>query len=119
MIRDEDASSTLYFPQIVRNAFGGFQSGWQVVNTTGSNLNLTITYTRDNGATATDHKTINANSALTVYVGAAEYQTLLGDNWNGGAVVSVDGAAGTIAGQGNITAPYSGDGLLVYNAFTP
>lgn len=119
MIRDEDASSILYFPQIVRNAFGGFQSGWQVVNTGGSDLDLTITYTRDNGSTATDHKTINANSALTVYVGAAEYQTLLGDNWNGGAVVSVDGAAGTIAGQGNITAPYSGDGLLVYNAFTP
>lgn len=119
MIREEDASSTLYFPQIVRNAFGGFQSGWQVVNTGTSNLNLTITYTRDNGSTYVDHKSINAGSALTVYVGAAEYQSSLGDNWNGGAVVSVDGAAGKIAGQGNITAPYSGDGLLVYNAFTP
>jgi hypothetical protein len=119
MVRSEDRAPTLYFPQIVRNAFGGFQSGWQVVNTTANNLNLTITYTRDTGATFVDHKTVNANSALTVYVGAAEYQSTLGDNWNGGVKVSVDGSAGQIVGQANITAPYGGDALAMYNAFRP
>jgi hypothetical protein len=62
---------------------------------------------------------VKANSALTNYVGAAEFQTTLGDGWNGGVVVSVNGGAGKIVGQANITAPYSGDGLAVYNAFTP
>jgi hypothetical protein len=117
MVRYEDRAYTLFFPQIVRNAFGGFQSGWQVVNATGTNLNLTVTYTRDTGATFVDHKTLNANSSLTVYVGAAEYQYTLGDNWNGGVKVSVDGNAGQIVGQANITAPYGGDALAMYNAF--
>jgi hypothetical protein len=120
MVPKTQAATVLYLPQIVRAAFGGFESGWQVVNTTGTALNLTIEYWKDdNTLTFTDSKPLPANSALTNYVGGSAFATTIGTNWNGGVVIKVDGAAGGIVGQGNFVAPpsYGGDGLLIYNAF--
>lgn len=120
MVPKTQAATVLYLPQIVRTAFGGYESGWQVVNTTGTALTLTIEYWKDdNTLTFTDSKPLPANSALTNYVGSAAFATSIGTNWNGGVVIKVDGAAGGIVGQGNFVAPPSlgGDGLLIYNAF--
>ena len=118
MIPWKERAYDLYMPQIVRTAFGGFESGWQVVNTTSSSLTLTIEYWKDdNTLTFTDHKPLPAKSALTNYVGSAAFESTIGDNWNGGAIIKVDGDAGTIVGQGNFVAPNPGDGLLIYNAF--
>lgn len=118
MIPLGEAAYTLYMPQIVRTAYGGYESGWQVVNTSSTNLTLTIEYWKDdNTLTFTDSKSLLANSALSNYVGSSEFATTIGTDWNGGMIIKVDGSAGKIVGQGNFVAPYSGDGLLIYNAF--
>jgi len=116
----EDASNILYFPQIVRTAFGGYESGWQVVNTTGVPVNLTVEYWRDtNVKTYTQHLTLGANSAVTNYVGSSIFETTIGDGWNGGVIVKVDDDSKSIVGQANFVAPatFTGDKQFSYNAF--
>lgn len=116
----EAASNALYFPQIVRTAFGGYESGWQVVNTTAVPINLTVEYWRDtNELTHTQKVTLGANSAITNYVGASAFETTIGDGWNGGVIVKVDEGTNSIVGQANFVAPssVSGDKQFSYNAF--
>ncbi len=116
MMGVEQASTVLYFPQIVRN-YSGFQSGWQVVNTSSSNLTLTVDYYRVTGTLShTVNMPLAANANLTVYVGSI---TQLGDNWNGGAKITVQGGAGNIVGQANFISLGVVETLMIYNGFTP
>jgi hypothetical protein len=125
MARSEEAATTLYLPQVVRDAFSGhYQSGWQIVNTSANPLVVTVTYTRDNGTAWSHDANLGANAALSVYVGSAtvagaDYATNLGTGWNGGASIVVKSGVGTLVGQANIVAGGTGDTLSVYNAFTP
>ncbi len=117
MLTTESAGTSLYLPQIVR-AYGGFNSGWQVVNNSASDLTLTVEYwdATDVTPTLTETKTLLANSAITNYVGAASYAGTLGTGWNGGVIITITGGTGTIVGQANFVGG-TGDSFSMYGAF--
>ncbi len=118
MVPVEKASTTLYFPQIVRS-YAFYESGWQVVNTTGSTLLLDIYYYKTDGTLTTSQIGVSllANRVMSVYVFSGV--PALGTNWNGGIKIVVQGAAGGIVGQANFVSPGVVETLTVYNGFNP
>ena len=115
MIPIEDADTTLFMPQILRNAYGGYNSGFQIVNTTSNTVTLSIEFWKLGATSPTVvPATIGPNSVLTQYVGVSTFPQL-GDNWNGGVIVHATG--GNVLASVNIQAPGSGDTLSQYIAF--
>jgi hypothetical protein len=116
MIPLSQASGTLLYPQIVRGVGGPqFQSGWQIINTSGTDADLDLTYTRTNGEVVTESRTLAGNSVLSVYVGGPD-GAALGTGWNGGLMIE---STTPIVGQANFISTASGakDSLLMYNGF--
>jgi photosystem II stability/assembly factor-like uncharacterized protein len=62
-------STTLYAPAALNNAFGGYNTGMGIVNTTGSAGSVTITYYDATGTATTTTHPIAANGSLGVYQG--------------------------------------------------
>jgi len=124
LIRAEEASGTVYLPQLTRN-FGTqqFNSGFKIFNMGGSPVDVQVVFTPRNAggiAWTMPTFTIPANSPSTsYYLGTAAFQQLA-DNWMGGAVINVLTSGGLVVSQGNqVAAALSGDTKSVYNAFTP
>jgi streptogramin lyase len=62
-------STTLYAPAALRNAFGGFNTGMGIVNTTGTTGTVTITYFDASGTPTINSFNIPADGYLGVYQG--------------------------------------------------
>ncbi len=62
-------SATLYAPVALRNAYGGFNTGMGIQNTTATASAVTISYYDSNGAATTNNFNIPANGYLGVYQG--------------------------------------------------
>jgi hypothetical protein len=118
LIPVEQASTTLYMPQIVR-AYYGFESGWQVYNVGPGNVEVTVTYFNTDGTTKTTMThSVNENSGFTMYLGDSRGDDL-GTNFNGGAKIEVTTGSGELVGIANFVSPSGGDYQQVYNAFAP
>ena len=118
MIPQEVADTTLYMPQVVRNYSGGYNSGWQIVNTSSNTLSISVEYWKV-GSTSPSYTqpiTLGPNSAQVAYLGNSEFSPL-GDNWNGSAIVKVTGGSGAVIASVNLRAPGDGDTLSQYVAF--
>ena len=62
-------STTLYAPVALRNAFGGYNTGMGIVNTTGTAGTVTINYYDSGGTPTTTTASIPAHGSLGVYQG--------------------------------------------------
>jgi len=62
-------STTLYAPVALRNAFGGYNTGMGIVNTTGTQGTVTINYYDSSGTPTTTTAPIAAHGSLGVYQG--------------------------------------------------
>ena len=62
-------STTLYAPAALRNAFGGFNTGMGIVNTTGTTGTVTITYYDASGTPTINSFNVPADGYLGVYQG--------------------------------------------------
>jgi hypothetical protein len=110
------AAQSLYMPQINRHYYD-YESGYQLYNVGPDAVDVTVTFVQPNGTeVATIDHTINADSALTYYLGDARGDAI-GDDFNGGAVATITSGNGGLIGLANFVAPTSGDYLLVYNGF--
>jgi len=119
MIPVEKGATTLYLPQITHSYYG-FNSGWQVVNTSANVLTLSVEYWKPTDVTPTLTETfsLGANSVISNYVGRATYDATLGVGFNGGVVIKVTAGTGTIVGQANFSGG-AGDSLSMFGAFPP
>jgi hypothetical protein len=117
MVSVTQATTTLRFPQIVRSfGTGPYESGWQVVNTSGSTTaNLTIRYVKSDGTVSQSNQSLAPNTALSVYVGGTA-GAALGTGWNGSLTITSNTP---IVGQANFVNVGAGakDSLLIYNGF--
>jgi hypothetical protein len=120
MIPAEKGGATLYLPQIVHK-YAGFNSGWQVVNTSANTLTLSVEYWKPTDTATPTHTetfTLQGNSVLSNYVGKDSYDATLGVGFNGGVVIKVTAGAGTIVGQANFVGG-AGDSFSMFGAFPP
>lgn len=120
MIPIEKGATTLYLPQIVHK-YSGFNSGWQVVNTSANPLTLTVEYWKPSDTvtpTYTETWPLAAHSVLSNYVGAPAYDAKVGVGFNGGVVIKVTAGTGTIVGQANFVGG-AGDTFSMFGAFPP
>jgi hypothetical protein len=120
MIPVEKGATTLYMPQIT-HSYSGFNSGWQVVNTSANALTLSVEYWKPTDTTTptlTETWPLAANSVISNYVGKPAYDATLGVGFNGGVVIKVTAGTGTIVGQANFVGG-SGDAFSMFGAFPP
>jgi len=105
-------STTLYAPAALDNAFGGYNTGMGIVNTTGTAGTVTITYYDAGGAATTTTHPIAANGSLGVYQGT--------DITTAGAYTASITSTVAVAAIVNEVAPSSTSAKqsTSYNAFT-
>lgn len=106
-------STVLYAPAALRNAFGGFNTGMGIQNTTATPSPVTITYYDSTGAPTTNSFTIPANGYLGVYQG-----TDIPADGAYTAVIRVISTVATLAAIVNEVAPGAGPAhqSTAYNA---
>lgn len=120
MIPVEKGATTLYLPQITHK-YAGFNSGWQVVNTSANALTLSVEYWKPTDTTTptlTETWPLPGNSVISNFVGKNSYDATLGVGFNGGIVMKVTAGTGTVVAQANFVGG-SGDSFSMFGAFPP